>query len=81
VNAENPFESYLNSVSIQSGSNNTLKAYQAGLKHFSKFLEKQNHEIPNLFSKLKDGLNLVYNIICWSLFVLQRVAVANKITL
>ena len=44
-------------MSIQSGSNNTLKAYHAGLKHFSKFLEKQNHEIPNLLSKLKDGLD------------------------
>ena len=51
---ENPFESFLNSVFIQSGSNNSVSAYRIALNHLGKFVESQYHfDAPELLKKIK----------------------------
>ena len=55
MQAQNPFESYLNSVFVLSESHNTLNSYRAALKHFETFVKKQQHDLLKIIEEIKAG--------------------------
>ena len=63
-NLVQPFSSYLNSMYIQSNSNNTVVSYRSGLKHFTKFVDIQYHwTIPDTIAQLKEGKEDLYKFL------------------
>ena len=54
MSTQSPFESYLSSMFIQSGSHNTLNSYRTALNHFESFVKKQQHKsILTLIAEIK----------------------------
>jgi len=59
-----PFESYLNSIFIQSNSANTLVSYRSGLKHFTKFVDALHHcTVQDIINMLKGGKEDQYRLL------------------
>lgn len=63
-NSVQPFGSYLDSIYIQSHSNNTLKSYRNALGHFGEFSIKNYHAtISDLVVTLKEGKQDPYKVL------------------